>query len=154
MAGSRIDKFSNIFARVEGMIRSGAMKYEDKPIWFNVYKAFPPKVNPTFTRKAPENQQVVNILYPEDLVRAKYYAVYGSQKSQEVVDLTDKETPTQCQRFVDKYFELKRSGRVSDEDLFRQAASYMRTQGFKLESEVEKKEQKELHNMAQEMFPS
>lgn len=52
------------------MIKSGVLQYEDKPVWFNVYRSFPPQVTPNFSREPVENQHVVNILYPEDLVRA------------------------------------------------------------------------------------
>lgn len=58
------------FFRVEGLIRSGAMKYEDKPIWFNVYRAYPPKHQPKFSREAVPSERVVNLFYPEDLIRA------------------------------------------------------------------------------------
>lgn len=55
--------------RVKGLLRSGAMKPEDKPIWYEVYEAFPPKVEPQFNRKAPDIN-IRQILYPEDIIRA------------------------------------------------------------------------------------
>ena len=55
--------------RVEGMLKAGGLSYEDRPIWFTVYKAFPPQVSPSYHREAC-HKPVVNILYPEDLVRA------------------------------------------------------------------------------------
>ena len=36
---------------------------------YDVYKAFPPKIEPKFERDLP-NQDVKTIIYPEDLVRA------------------------------------------------------------------------------------
>lgn len=45
------------------------MKTEDKPIWYDVYAAFPPKLEPRFDRTAP-NIPVRNIFYAEDVVRA------------------------------------------------------------------------------------
>lgn len=55
--------------RVTGLLRSGAMKPEDKPIWHDLYEAFPPKLEPRFDRPAP-NVQMRNIFYEEDLARA------------------------------------------------------------------------------------
>lgn len=87
MAQSRLEKIGTIFTRyvhvmyilkimltsgffrVQGLLRGGAMKTEDKPIWYDVYAAFPPKLEPRFDRPAP-NIPVRNIFYAEDVVRA------------------------------------------------------------------------------------
>jgi small subunit ribosomal protein S23 len=45
------------------------MKEKDKPIWYEVYEAFPPKVEPVFGRSAPDIP-VRQILYAEDVIRA------------------------------------------------------------------------------------
>lgn len=45
------------------------MKPEDKPVWYDVYEAFPPKIEPQYGRKAPD-MKIRNILYPEDIIRA------------------------------------------------------------------------------------
>ena len=55
--------------RVKGLIQSGAMKVDDKPIWYEVYEAFPPKIEPNFGRKDPDIP-IRQILYPEDVIRA------------------------------------------------------------------------------------
>lgn len=47
-------------------MRAGALKYEDKPIWYEVYEAFPPKNIPA----TASNDLLPNILYPEDAIRA------------------------------------------------------------------------------------
>ncbi|CAH8827310.1 unnamed protein product [Trichobilharzia szidati] len=69
MLGSRREKFASIFNRVKGMIEKGALAHEDRPLWYDVYKAFPPRVDPTYDRQCPTNA-VRNILYPEDRERA------------------------------------------------------------------------------------
>ena len=51
------------FFRLTGLLRSGAIKEEDRPIWYDVVKAFPPRPKP------PPKQNIPNILYPEDFVR-------------------------------------------------------------------------------------
>lgn len=45
------------------------MNTNDKPIWFEIYKAFPPKYEPKYSRPAPDIP-IKNILYTEDVVRA------------------------------------------------------------------------------------
>ena len=57
------------FFRVRGLLKSGAMKEKDKPIWYEVYEAFPPKVEPVFGRSAPDIP-VRQILYAEYVIRA------------------------------------------------------------------------------------
>lgn len=52
-----------------GLLESGAIKSQDKPIWYDVYKAFPPSVEPKM-REPPADQKVIEIFYPEDIIRA------------------------------------------------------------------------------------
>jgi small subunit ribosomal protein S23 len=39
----RTNKEVLLIHRVRGLLRSGALKEEDKPVWYDVYTAFPPK---------------------------------------------------------------------------------------------------------------
>lgn len=55
--------------RVYGLLRTGAMHENDKPIWYDVYAAFPPRIEPKYDRYITDKQPV-NILYHEDAVRA------------------------------------------------------------------------------------
>lgn len=55
--------------RVRGLLKSGALKEEDKPIWYDIYKAFPPKYEPRYDRPAPD-LPLRNLFYPEDTIRA------------------------------------------------------------------------------------
>lgn len=45
------------------------MKVEDKPIWYDVYAAFPPQLEPRFDRPAPK-MNIKQIFYEEDVIRA------------------------------------------------------------------------------------
>ncbi|CAG0908926.1 unnamed protein product, partial [Darwinula stevensoni] len=54
---------------VTGLIRSGAMREEDRPLWYDIYAAHPPRSEPREDRQY-ENKPVMNILYKEDIVRA------------------------------------------------------------------------------------
>ncbi|KAG8041212.1 hypothetical protein G9C98_002200 [Cotesia typhae] len=50
MAQSRLERIGTIFTRVQSLLKSGAVKWEDKPIWYDVYEAFPPKNEPRYDR--------------------------------------------------------------------------------------------------------
>lgn len=54
--------------RLQGLLRSEALKDVDKPVWYEVYEAFPPKVPPVYERPLPQ-REVPKILYPEDVIR-------------------------------------------------------------------------------------
>lgn len=45
------------------------MKWEDRPIWYDIYKAYPPKDDPKYDRPAPDIS-VPGIFYEEDKIRA------------------------------------------------------------------------------------
>ncbi|KAJ8948802.1 hypothetical protein NQ314_008350 [Rhamnusium bicolor] len=69
MAGSRLEKIDTIYMRATGLLRSGALKCEDCPLWYNIYEGFPPYVEPRFDRPVP-NIKLKPILYEEDKIRA------------------------------------------------------------------------------------
>lgn len=56
-------------------MRSGVVKQSDKPIWYDVYKAFPPKKDPLYVRPVAKiygkkEEAVPDIFYREDEIRA------------------------------------------------------------------------------------
>lgn len=55
--------------RVTGLLKTGAMKPDDRPLWYELYEAFPPKLEPRYDRPAP-NVPIRNIFYEEDVARA------------------------------------------------------------------------------------
>lgn len=59
--------------RTESLLLKGPMKPDDRPLWFDVYRAFPPIVEPKFARPKPENKPIRQILYKEDIIRAYAY---------------------------------------------------------------------------------
>lgn len=61
--------------RVRDLMHSGVMKPQEKPIWYDVYQAFPPKKEPVYVkplrRTSTRKQDAVpEIFYTEDEVRA------------------------------------------------------------------------------------
>jgi len=78
MAGSRLESIGTIFSRTTGLLKSGAMKYKDRPIWYDVYRVFPPKYEPYCERvPAKTVEEVPQIFYKEDKVRALFFKRFG-----------------------------------------------------------------------------
>ncbi|XP_060754189.1 28S ribosomal protein S23, mitochondrial [Neoarius graeffei] len=135
MAGSRLEKVGTVFTRVRDLIRSGVIKESKKPVWFDVYAAFPPKREPVYVkpvrmvrRKTEEN--VPEIFYKEDQIRAKFYELYGN--GPKAFDLTKTNFVSTCQRFVEKYSELESRGDVKPEMLLEETAKALLADGIVL----------------------
>ncbi len=60
--------YSMLF-RINGLLKTGAMRIEDKPLWYEVCTAFPPQYEPRFDRPATNNR-IKGIFYEEDRIRA------------------------------------------------------------------------------------
>jgi len=127
MAQSRLELIGTIYSRVTGLIKSGAIKSEQVPLWYNVYESFPPKYEPRWDRQV-EEKPVRKILYQEDFVRAKYYKTFGNR---EVVNLFKDEKPT-SQVFVDKYVALSQADGVSEQELWDRTVSSLELEGVNL----------------------
>ncbi|XP_071391159.1 small ribosomal subunit protein mS23-like [Centroberyx affinis] len=135
MAGSRLEKFGTVFTRVRDLIRSGVIKESNKPIWYEVYKAFPPKKDPlyvkpqsmTFTKK---QEPVPDIFYKEDDIRAKFYDMYGT--GPRAFDLSRSNFVSTCQRFVEKYTELESQGELDESLLFEETGKALLAEGVML----------------------
>ncbi|GFT18087.1 28S ribosomal protein S23, mitochondrial [Nephila pilipes] len=112
MAGNRLQRTGSIFERMTGLLRAGAVKEQDKPIWYDVYKAFPPKHEPAYARP-PVDKEIQPIFYPEDIIRGKFFKMYGSSAT---FNMLKSDKKSIVQRFVEKYQELEKSGKFSNED--------------------------------------
>nr|XP_020450689.1 28S ribosomal protein S23, mitochondrial [Monopterus albus] len=135
MAGSRLEKFGTVFTRVRDLMRSGVIKLSEKPIWYDVYKAFPPKRTPLYvkphTRPSTKKQETVpEIFYREDEVRVKFYEQYGPGPWP--LDLFKSNFVSTCQRFVDKYSELKSQRKLDDSALFEETGKALLAEGIVL----------------------
>lgn len=56
--------------RVTGLLKSGAMKHEDRPIFYEIYKAFPPLKEPKYAQPVDKKLVIKPIFYAEDQERA------------------------------------------------------------------------------------
>ncbi|XP_018421312.1 PREDICTED: 28S ribosomal protein S23, mitochondrial [Nanorana parkeri] len=133
MAGSRLEKLGTVFTRTRDLIRAGVKKQNEKPIWFDVYAAFPPKREPTYVsppkRRLKPVDNVPAIFYREDVIKAKFYDTYGSPG---MIYLYGKERKSICQRFVEKYLELQKSGVVGEKKLFEETGKALLVEGITL----------------------
>ncbi|XP_040857118.1 28S ribosomal protein S23, mitochondrial isoform X1 [Ochotona curzoniae] len=129
MAGSRLETVGSVFSRTRDLMRAGVLK--KKPLWFDVYDAFPPLREPVFRRPrlryGKARAPVQDILYHEDRVRAKFYSAYGS--GPKAFDLLNPNFKSTCQRFVEKYNELRELGETDEEKLFVETGKALLAEG-------------------------
>ncbi|KAM5273440.1 small ribosomal subunit protein mS23 [Ctenodactylus gundi] len=143
MAGSRLETVGSVFSRTRDLLRAGVLK--EKPLWYDVYKAFPPLRDPVFQKprlrygraKAP----IQDIFYNEDRIRAKFYSAYGS--GQKAFDLFNPNFKSTCQRFVEKFIELQNLGETDEEKLFVETGKALLAEGIILRRVGEARAQQE-----------
>nr|XP_021192122.2 probable 28S ribosomal protein S23, mitochondrial [Helicoverpa armigera] len=118
MASSRLERIGTIFTRVEGLLTKGAMRPDDRPLWFDVYRAFPPLTEPKFAKPKPEIKPIRQILYPEDAVRAKFHAKGHGLGAVNMISQTE----TQTKKLIQQYEKLKSEG-VPENELIEKSAA-------------------------------
>jgi small subunit ribosomal protein S23 len=74
MCAARTQTIGTIYSRLSGLLKEGIIKFEDRPLWYDVYKAFPPEREPVY-RSVQGGDPVPpikppRILYYEDQIRA------------------------------------------------------------------------------------
>uniref|UniRef100_A0A8C3FST9 Small ribosomal subunit protein mS23 n=1 Tax=Chrysemys picta bellii TaxID=8478 RepID=A0A8C3FST9_CHRPI len=116
MAGSRLEKLGTVFTRTRDLLRSRVLAEAQKPLWFDVYAAFPPLREPVYREPGQRYGKVKDvippILYQEDEIRATFYEAYGNgPKAFELSQLNFKST---CQRaYTCKSLTVRRARRTS-----------------------------------------
>ncbi|XP_059481725.1 small ribosomal subunit protein mS23 [Neocloeon triangulifer] len=100
MANSRLERVGTIYTRIKGLLKAGAMRPVDRPMWYDIYEAFPPKNLAPIQSKEPLRQ----IFYAEDEIRARYHK---EKVTSETINLADRQYQTKCQQFIRKYQELQ-----------------------------------------------
>ncbi|XP_053941005.1 28S ribosomal protein S23, mitochondrial [Cuculus canorus] len=132
MAGNRMQKIGSVFSRTRNLLRIGVI---EKPLWFDVYAAFPPLREPVYRVPRPRYGKVTDVIrsifYQEDEVRARFYRVYGS--GPRPFDLSQLNHKSTCQRFVEKYYELKEEGKIEEEKLFEETGKALLASGIILQ---------------------
>ncbi|CAK9834325.1 Probable 28S ribosomal protein S23, mitochondrial [Anthophora retusa] len=114
MASSRTEKIGTVFSRVTALLKGNALQKENLPLWYEVYKTFPPKYEPSFDRPLPQ-KNIKNIFYEEDYLRAQFYKDVHIP----AINLKSKSvTPTQV--FIDTYRNLLKDD-VSENEAYDRA---------------------------------
>uniref|UniRef100_A0A8C3VIF2 Small ribosomal subunit protein mS23 n=1 Tax=Catharus ustulatus TaxID=91951 RepID=A0A8C3VIF2_CATUS len=134
-------KIGSVFSRTRNLVRLGLL---EKPLWLDVYAAFPPLREPVYRVPRPRygsaRDPIAPIFYREDAVRARFYQVYGN--GPRPFDLTQLNFKSTCQRFVEKYNELKEEGKIEEEKLFEETGKALLASGVILQRRgVDKQEQ-------------
>ncbi|XP_053681157.1 28S ribosomal protein S23, mitochondrial [Anopheles nili] len=117
MANSRLEKIGTIITRTQGLLKSGAMKFEERPLWYDVVTAFPPHEEPRYDRPAPK-VSLRPIFYQEDMIRAKFHK---TSKAPFAVNLQDFKNRTPTQQFVEIYQNLSLQGALDETKVFETA---------------------------------
>uniref|UniRef100_H2ZFA9 Small ribosomal subunit protein mS23 conserved domain-containing protein n=1 Tax=Ciona savignyi TaxID=51511 RepID=H2ZFA9_CIOSA len=143
VAGSRLHRLGSVYSRTKDLIQSKVLPYEERPIWYDVYKAFPPHREPVYKPQSSPNQfglvdvedTVRPILYNEDWVRANVYGnpAFSNLNGKKISSLfvgpqakNYQEGANFCHRFILKFEELKKTHcDLNNEDLFRLAEKEM-----------------------------
>uniref|UniRef100_A0A4W3I0H5 Small ribosomal subunit protein mS23 n=1 Tax=Callorhinchus milii TaxID=7868 RepID=A0A4W3I0H5_CALMI len=119
--------------RVRDLIRSGVIKQAEKPLWYDVYAAFPPKLKPLYMKPKERfgkiKDPIQEIFYQEDKIRGKFYELYGNGPK---LDLTQSNFTSTCQRFVEKYQALEAQGETDEERLFEETSKALLAEGITL----------------------
>ncbi|XP_071303910.1 small ribosomal subunit protein mS23 isoform X2 [Agelaius tricolor] len=121
-AGSRTQKIGSVFSRARNLVRIGLLR---KPLWLDVYAAFPPLREPVYRVPRPRygsGDPIGAVFYREDTVRAQ-----GTRASPEC------KTATLQSRFVEKYNELKEEGKIEEEKLFEETGKALLASGILLQ---------------------
>ncbi|XP_059047115.1 small ribosomal subunit protein mS23 [Achroia grisella] len=124
MASSRLERIGTIYTRVEGLLTRGAMKPDDRPLWFDVYKAFPPITEPKFARPKPEIKPIRPILYKEDAVRVKFHS---NGHGLGAVNMMNPTSETHTKKLLQEYEILKNEG-VPEHELIEKSAAIVQNE--------------------------
>ncbi|XP_015180203.1 PREDICTED: probable 28S ribosomal protein S23, mitochondrial [Polistes dominula] len=116
MAQTRVEKVGTIFTRVTSLIRGGAMSESDKPLWYKIYEAFPPKYEPSYERSVPK-VELKQIFYKEDVIRARFHK---DCKNLGMTNLKNTKYLSQTRKFLDAYNDLIKL-KLSKEEAYKQA---------------------------------
>ncbi|GMR42543.1 hypothetical protein PMAYCL1PPCAC_12738, partial [Pristionchus mayeri] len=133
---TRSERAGNIFFRVTALIRSGQMKWADRPVWYDVYVAHPPLTAPDWNVQLPKhNEPVRKIFYEEDVVRAQFYKKHRYFG----VIRMDNNTDSLSQKFINEYQAVrKEEPGLSSEEIFAQTEKRLEDLGLPLTRPVKK----------------
>ncbi|KAF5289715.1 hypothetical protein FQA39_LY03632 [Lamprigera yunnana] len=116
MARSRLERIGTIYSRSKALIQSGALQWEDRPLWYDLYESFPPLEEPRYDRPVP-NITIKKIFYSEDKIRA---LLHNRNKHIGTINMFNNASKTLTKRFIEMYIRLHEQykGKVTEEQLY------------------------------------
>ncbi|KAG6803884.1 28S ribosomal protein S23, mitochondrial [Apis mellifera caucasica] len=141
MAQSRTERIGTIFTRITALARTDVIHPNNLPLWYDIYKNFPPKDEPIFARK-PSQKKIQDIFYAEDIIRAKFHEDIQIP----MVDMKH-DNVTQTQIFLSLYKNFLKDN-IKEEEAYEKALqNYKETYNVKIpKSETSYKSYKDTKN--------
>ncbi|VDP13653.1 unnamed protein product [Onchocerca flexuosa] len=90
------EKCFNFYFRVTGLLRSGQMKWKERPLWYDVYVANPPQTELSADASLP----IRKLYYKEDIAMARFYKQFRSVGA---ISISNEESESLCKKFIDLY---------------------------------------------------
>lgn len=146
--GIRLHRQRSIYSRINDMIKSGALDYDKRPLWFDVYAAHPPIREPVYIADTKPDEygltetkdDVRKIFYPEDKVRAvssTKFRQYNWISSMFLTERNPRKNLTQS--FVKKYQQLEiNNPSMSTHELFQETEKCFEEYFIKHKARAEK----------------
>ncbi|XP_011498283.1 PREDICTED: probable 28S ribosomal protein S23, mitochondrial isoform X2 [Ceratosolen solmsi marchali] len=97
------------------LLDNGAVPLNERPIWMDVYEAFPPKYEPRYDRPVLKDT-IKPIFYKEDKIRARFHQDYANFLQ---FNMISNEEP-KSRLFFEIYKELEKDG-IPENDLYDKA---------------------------------
>ena len=132
--GIRLHRQRSIYSRIHDLIKSGALDYDKRPLWYDVYAAFPPIRKPVYIADPKPDEygltevkdDVRKIFYPEDRARAAASAKFRRYNWLSSM-FPDGRFPQRnfTQAFVSQYMQLEETHNdLSAHELFAETEKY------------------------------
>jgi small subunit ribosomal protein S23 len=146
---SRLWKIGSIFSRLSGMIEGGHLKSTDIPIWYSIYKRFPPIREPRYLSltegDVPKAYEPPKLLYDEDIIRQAYYEDIDDG---EIIKLKNNDRKSRSQIFIGEYFKLKskQKSTISHSKLFRLTLEHLQQHGHPIMFKIGRRIKRDFHS--------
>lgn len=127
--------------RMEGLIKTGVVQFENRPIWYDVLKSFPPPIWPDWLRPEPKYTEKP-IFYPEDRIRAHFFKTFNAPG---IIDLTDSSQRPPSEIFIQKYIQIALNpdnSRLSRDEVSELARRQLQEMGYQVEYRKQYQRQK------------
>uniref|UniRef100_A0A0R3RQI6 Small ribosomal subunit protein mS23 n=1 Tax=Elaeophora elaphi TaxID=1147741 RepID=A0A0R3RQI6_9BILA len=105
----RKETTGSIFYRVTGLLRSGQLKWKERPLWYDVYVANPPQIEPSADASSP----IRKLYYKEDIAMARFYRQFRSLGA---INISNEESESLCKKFTDLYKTIEKTWPELSED--------------------------------------